>query len=146
MEAQTALVGADRGVVLYTVAAVDMDDAVVVRPGDTEFYHTLRFHKAFQQAGLLPFGMLVDNKLKRFKNLAHGLQKFRLVGITFLNLGVYALEIFVGKHGLTSFKIDRSRCPFLAGYIIKHALKINKMCCKFHKVFQAGKTKIVKKP
>ena len=91
METQTALVGADRGVVLYTVAAVDMDDTVVIRPGNTEFYHTLRLDKPFQQAGFFPFGVLVDDELQRLENLANSLKKFGLVGVTLFDLCINAL-------------------------------------------------------
>ena len=91
METQTAFVGADRGVVLDTEAAVDMGNAVVIHPGNTEFYHTLRLDKALEQAGLLPFGMFVDDKLQRFKNLANSLEKLRLMGVTLFDLCVNAL-------------------------------------------------------
>jgi hypothetical protein len=41
VEAQTALVGADGGVELYAVAAVDLHLAVVVNPGNAEHHHAL---------------------------------------------------------------------------------------------------------
>ena len=109
MEAQTALVGADRGVVLHTVAAVDMDNAVVIRPGNTELYHALGLDEALQKTRLLPFGVFVDNELQRLENFADGLQELGLAGVALLDLCVNALQIFVCDHRLTSLLFDRSR-------------------------------------
>ena len=139
MKTQTAFVGADRGIVLHTVAAVDVGDAVVIHPGDTELYHALGLDKAFQKTGFFPFGVLVDDELQGLEDLANGLQKFGLVAVALLDLGVYALQVFIGKHGLTSLLFDRSRWPILAGYIIIQAREINKNSCILNKVFFIGK-------
>ena len=88
MEAQAPLVGADGRVVLHAVAPVDPGLAAVVHPGDAELDHTFRLHKALQQAGGFPFGVLIHNQLQRFKDLLHCLQKLRLVGVSAFHLGI----------------------------------------------------------
>ena len=98
MEAQTTLVGADGGVVLDAEAAVDAGSALIIHPGNAELNHTLGLHKALQQTGGLPLGVLVHHQLKRFKHLAHSLQELRLAGVAALHLGVYAVEILTVKH------------------------------------------------
>ena len=135
METQTAFVGADRGIVLHTVAAVDVGNAVVVHPGDTELYHALRLDKAFQQARFFPFGMFVDDELQGLEDFTHGLKEFGLVTVALLDLGIDALEIFVCKHGLTSLLFDHSRWPIMAGFIIVQTREINKNSCILNKVF-----------
>ena len=98
MEAKTALVGADGGIVLDTVAAVDLNIAVVVHPGNTELNHTLRLYKALKKRSLFPFRMLVDDQFERLKDFSDGLKKFRFVSIALLNVGINFLQIFVCNH------------------------------------------------
>ena len=98
MEAQAALVGADGGVVLHAVAAVDLYVAVVIHPGDTELNDALGLHKALQQRVLLPLGMLVDHEFQRFEHFPHGLQKFRLMSVTLLDLCINPFQILVRQH------------------------------------------------
>jgi hypothetical protein len=98
MEAQAALVGANGRIILHAKAAVDADVSGVVHPGDAELDHALRLDKALKEPGLLPLGVLVDHKLQRLKDLAHGLEKLGLSGVAALYVGIYAVEIFAFKH------------------------------------------------
>src|SRR5699024_6231153 len=59
MEAQTALVGTERGVVLDAVAAVDLHRALVVDPRDTEDDLPLRLAQTHEDAVVLVLGMTV---------------------------------------------------------------------------------------
>ena len=79
VEAQTALVGADRGVELHTVAAVDLNLALVVNPGHAELDGALRLDDALQYTGLLVLRVLLDNRLQGLEDLANGLQELRLI-------------------------------------------------------------------
>ena len=98
VEAQAALVGADGGVILHAEAAVDTGLALIVHPGDAELEHALGLDKALEKAGGLPLGVLVDDELQGFKDLAHGLQELGLACVAALNVGVYAVQILAFKH------------------------------------------------
>lgn len=102
MEAAAALVGADRGVKLYTVAAVYMGNAVVVNPGNAEHDNALRLDKALKEACLLPLGVLVNDELEALKYFTDSLKKLGLVRIALLYGIVYTLEIFVCNHFVLS--------------------------------------------
>ena len=91
MEAQTALVGAYRGVILHSEAAVDAGHALIVHPRNAELNNALRLDEALDKPGLFPFGVLVDNKLKRLENLAHGLKKLRFMCVAALDVSVNSL-------------------------------------------------------
>ena len=84
VEAQTALVGAQGGIVLHTIAAVHMILAVVVHPGDAELNGALRLHDPLQQAGLFVLGVSIDHRLQRREDLFHSLQEFGLGSVLFL--------------------------------------------------------------
>ena len=84
MKADTALVRSDCGAELNTEAAVDLNLAVVVKPGYTENDLSFRFNKAFENALFNKFGSALGNRLKRFQNLGNRLNKFGLVGILYL--------------------------------------------------------------
>ena len=98
MEAETALVGADRAVELHAVAAVDLHLAAVVHPGNAEHDDALRLDKALDQAGSLPLGVLVDDELQRLEHFLNRLQELRLAGMVLLHIGQYACEILVLNH------------------------------------------------
>ena len=61
MEAQAAFVGADGAVGLDAVAAVDVEDAVVIFPGDAENDDAFRFNDAFQDVVLFIFRFLFQH-------------------------------------------------------------------------------------
>ena len=98
VEAQTALVGADRGVELDAVTAVDLHLALIVGPCDAELHHALRLDDALKHARLLIFRMLRNHRLEAFENLANGLQELRLVAVALLDLRVHALDVLVSEH------------------------------------------------
>ena len=82
MESDAALVGADGGVELDTIAAVDLHLAVVVHPGDTEDDLPFRFHQTFQNAGFYQVGTGFDDRFQALQNLGDSLNEFRFAGIT----------------------------------------------------------------
>ena len=103
MEAQTALVGADRGVELHTVAAVDLNLAVVIDPGNAEDDDALGLDEALHEAGFFPLGVLVDDMLEALKDFINGLKELGLVGMILLKVCEDAVQIGVVNHFLTSF-------------------------------------------
>ena len=98
MEAKTALVGADCGVELHAVAAVDLHLALIVGPCDAELHHAFRLDDAFEHARFLIFRMLRDHRFEAFENLANGLQELRLVAVALFHLRVHALDVLVSEH------------------------------------------------
>ena len=65
MEAQAALVGADRAVKLHAVAVVYLDLALVVNPFDAEGESPLRLGQALEDLVLLVNRVLVERRLQR---------------------------------------------------------------------------------
>ena len=59
MEADAALVRADRVVELHTISQVDLYFPFVVYPRHTEGENTFRFNQSFDDFSFLEFGMLV---------------------------------------------------------------------------------------
>ena len=98
VEAQAALVRADRRIELDAVAAVHLDVALVIRPCDAELHQAFRLNEPFQHAVALILGMLGDNRLQTLEHLMHGLQKFRLVAVTTFHLRIHTLDILVSEH------------------------------------------------
>ena len=103
MQAQTALVRANRAVELHTVAAVDLHLALIVHPRHTEGDDALRLHEAFEQSRrfvllFVPF----DNGLKGRQNFGRRLNEFRLVGVANLQIVKNALAIIRHDAGLLS--------------------------------------------
>ena len=103
VEAQTALVGADRGVELHTVAAVDLNLAVVVHPGNAEHDDALGLDEALHETGFFPLGVLVNDVLEALEDFINGLQEFGLIGVVLLKVGEDAVQICIVDHFLTSF-------------------------------------------
>ena len=95
MEAQTALVGADGGIELNAEAAVYMDLARVVGPGDPELYHALGLGEALDETQLFILGVLLYNGLQRLQHLVNGLEKLLLALVAGLDLGNNSFQIFV---------------------------------------------------
>ena len=87
VEAQTALVGADGGVVLDAIAAVDADGSLVIHPWHTEDDDAFRFRQAFQNRVFLVFGVPFQNGFQGGQHLFHCLDEFRLVAVFFLHTG-----------------------------------------------------------
>ena len=87
VQAQAALVRADRGVELHAVAAVDMDLAVVVYPRHAELDLALRLRDALQDAGGLILRVGLDDRLQGGEDLGGRLDKLRFVCVEPLELG-----------------------------------------------------------
>ena len=70
------LVGANSGVVLDAVPAVDLDLAFVVEPGHAEHHHALGLHQALHHRDQLR--PLLEHRHQRLKHLLYGLQELGL--------------------------------------------------------------------
>ncbi|CRH63894.1 Uncharacterised protein [Chlamydia trachomatis] len=81
VEAQTALVRADRGVELNAVAAVHLDLAVAVHPGDTEHDLAFRFDNAFEDLKVSVFRLAFGKRSNRQQDLVNGLVEFGLARV-----------------------------------------------------------------
>ena len=95
VEPQSALVGADGGVELDAVAAVDLHLALVVHPGDAEADDPLGFDEPLDDAGLLDLGPRLDDGLQGLQDLLHRLEELGLVGVALLEAFVDVLQILV---------------------------------------------------
>ena len=95
MKPESALVRADRAVVLHAVAAVDMRQTGIVLPDDAEADHALRLHHALEQGGPLVFGVALDHRLQRGENLLHRLQELRFARILGARFLQYPLNVCV---------------------------------------------------
>jgi len=93
VEADAALVGADGGVVLDAHAAVDVDLAQVVHPRHPEDDLPLGLHEAFQQAGFLEFGVLVDHGAQGIQHLVYRLVEFGLPGVPLFHRFKNSLDV-----------------------------------------------------
>src|SRR5690606_24866430 len=81
VKADAALVGADGGVVLNAIAAVDPHFALIVHPGDTELYRPLRLDQSVQQPVFRIARVGLDERPDAAYDFTHRLQKFRFSGI-----------------------------------------------------------------
>ena len=77
VEAEAALVGADRVVELDAPGAVDPDVAGVVLPGDAEDDDPVGFGHALEDLGVAVFGLSVDEGDERLGDLLDGLVELR---------------------------------------------------------------------
>ena len=98
VEAQTALVRANRGVELHPVAPVHMDFALIVRPRDTEADHALWLDKPFHQRGFLILRMPLHNRFQALQHFQHRLMEFLLIGVPLCHLFIDPLQIRVLQH------------------------------------------------
>jgi len=80
-EADAALVGADRRVELDAHGSGDLDDALVVGPGDAELDDAFRFDDAFHDREFLDVGFFFDQGIHRSEELFDRLEEFRLIVI-----------------------------------------------------------------
>ena len=108
VEAQAALVRADRGIELHAVAAVHLHVAVVVDPSHAELDQTLRLHETLQHAGRLVFRMLCEHRLDALEHFLHCLQELGLVRVAFFDLRVHALHILIGEHCSSFWCVDKT--------------------------------------
>jgi len=105
MEAQAALVGSDRAAELHAEAAVYVDVALIVLPGDAELDDALGLDQALHDA-LGDIGRLGGHDgIERLQHLAHGLMKFGLRGIAADDAFHQSVQIGILKtHAGSSFK------------------------------------------
>ena len=61
METNTALIGTDSTVELYTITDVGLNITFIVNPGHTESEDTVRLNYSFNDLCLLEFRMLIVN-------------------------------------------------------------------------------------
>lgn len=73
VEAQAALVGAEGAGEFHAVAAVDLNPAPVVDPGNPEHDLPFRFAEALENVCVGVFGMPVENRAERVQDLLDGL-------------------------------------------------------------------------
>jgi len=95
VKAQAALVGADGVIELDAEATVDMQPALIVRPGNPELDHAVRLDQTVQNARGQVDRMRLHDRLQRGEDLPHRLMKFRLTGISFFHLRQQCLQILV---------------------------------------------------
>ena len=104
VEPQAALGGADGGGELDPIAAVHLDLAVIVHPGDAEEQAALRFHHALNDAGPGQLGLLVEHGLERLQNFAYGLKKLGLMSVFCADVFIDALQVGIRKSKCHSSK------------------------------------------
>ena len=85
VESDTALVGSDSRVELYSEATVYLNLTVVVYPRNTEHDLTLRLNDTLENACIDEVLSLLSNRLKSLKDFSNGLDELRLAGISLLN-------------------------------------------------------------
>ena len=95
VQTQTALVGANGGVELDTVAAVDLHHAVVVHPGHPEENGPLRLHHTAHNVLLLVAGIGLHHGLQRLQNFLHSLEELLLMTVAGLQALHDGLQISV---------------------------------------------------
>ena len=118
VEAQTALVGADGGVVLHAVAAVDLHLSGIVHPCDAERDDPVGLDEALKNGVLLPLGVLIHDALKALEKFPDALVELRGVGVAGEHLIVYPLEVGVFEHGYVlpfGFLLLAAECDELLG-------------------------------
>ena len=98
MEAQAALVGADGGVVLHAVAAVDLDLTLVVHPFHTEADDAFGLGDALEDLVLLVLGVFVQQGLEGHQHFFHGLEEDRFAGVLLFQAFNDSLSV---RHGCT---------------------------------------------
>ena len=108
VEAQAALVGADRQAVLDAVAAVDLDLAPVVGPAHPEYDGALGLHQPFQQALFSVARVLGNEGPQALHDLGHGLDVFGLARVALGDMGHEGMAIGV-LHEVMSKRNEKGR-------------------------------------
>ena len=81
MEAQPALVRADRAIHLNAETTIDLDVSFVIEPGNAEHDYAFGFDHAFQNSAFAVFRMPLQNDAQGLKYFLNCLVKFRLGGV-----------------------------------------------------------------
>ena len=95
VESETALVRTDRGVELDAEAAVDLDFALVVDPGDSELDEALRLDYTVEDACLDEVGTLVGDRFEGLEDFAYSLLEFGLVRVSLADGLIDRGKVFV---------------------------------------------------
>ncbi len=95
VEAEAALVRAERAVELHSEATVDVDLACVVLPRDSEDDLTLRFTDALDDLAIEILRVLRRNGPERTQDFVHALMEFELCRISLEDVGVDGLELLI---------------------------------------------------
>ena len=96
VEPQAPFVRADGTAHLNPKAAIDLDFAPVIDPGNSEQDHALRLDHPFQDLGLAISRPVLDDRHDRLDHLAHGLMEFDFARVLGHDLGH---ELFDGGVG-----------------------------------------------
>ncbi len=102
MEAQPALVGADRARHLDAVAAVHLDLAPVVDPWHAEHDHPLGLDEPLQDLRLHVLGMALEHRRERVDHLLHCLVELVLAGVLRSHVGHQLVRIPAPEHRCSS--------------------------------------------
>jgi len=99
VEADTAFVGTNGHVVLYTVAHVGLVVAFVIHPGDTEGKNTIGDTEAFDKVDFVEFGVFVVFPFDGHQHFFHRLVVLGFIRKTALEVrqhvsSLHSLEIF----------------------------------------------------
>ena len=93
MEAQAALVGADRAVHLDAEAAVDLDVAAVVLPRHAEHHDALGLDDALEDARAAQIGTARQHEIDALEDLLDGLMELGFGGVPGLYRGQHFLDV-----------------------------------------------------
>ena len=139
MEAQAALVGAERRVELNAEAAVDLDVSGVVDPRHAEDDLPFGLDQALQKTVLGVLRLLLDHRHERVENLAHGLVEFEVAAVACDNLLVdfLNLRIHCGSY-LPGGNVNRVPAPGRFYFVHNYAREFRYQVKKFH--YLSGKT------
>src|SRR5690606_243010 len=112
VEADAALVGAERGVELDPEAAVDLDIALVIDPWHPEDDLPLRLADPLDQRMFDIGGMFGHNPPEAFEHFADGLMELGFAGIAVQHLDEDGFELFVNLcHSSCSAMESRKQHP-----------------------------------
>src|SRR5690606_187317 len=101
VEAQAALVGAERRVELHPEAAVDLHRSGVVHPGNAEHDLALRLDEALDDAGLEVFGVVLQHGTDRLENLVQRLVELGFTGVEGHSQAVDVVDVSLNVHERT---------------------------------------------
>jgi hypothetical protein len=98
MKSDAAFVWPQSAIELDAEAAVNLEFALVILPGDAEDYLSFWFDKAVEDFGLDIFRMLVEDRLETVQYFLYGLMELCFARITFENLFINRLDNAVRFH------------------------------------------------
>src|SRR5665811_791249 len=114
MEAQASLVGADGAVHFDAESAIDLDVAMVVKPGNAEHEDALGFHDALENPLRDVLGVSLQHKTQRLHDFLHGLVEFGLGRVFRLDQPHYFVDVIA--RSLDSRRSHYSYCHKRSSY------------------------------